>query len=347
MWEPHGGTSSYARQGTGGRQPVRYVGEPPTRHSDCKVRPHVAILDTGVGQHPWLDRAVTEDAPLLVPLDPATDPEEFGDLAGPLDGALDTNSGHGTFIAGLIHQACPDADIYSWRIVDSEGPIPETRVMTALIGVVGLVQKYYDKEPGGLRIDVLSLSLGFFHESDEDTLTEYLLGSLLGSLGVMGTTVVCAAGNESTARPQYPAALGPWRPAEGGLEKVDSFRLPIVSVGALNPNDTEALFSNTGPWVRSWASGASVVSTMPSLQGGYLPRARIKYDGHIRESIDPDDYTGQFAVWSGTSFSAPLVAGRVAKHLLDSMPESEEEHRATVLNRAWNAVSMVSDIMAP
>ena len=128
---------------------------------------------------------------------------------------------------------------------------------------------------------------------------------------------------------------------------MDAFRLPIVSVGALNPNNTEALFSNTGPWVRAWSSGASVLSTMPKLQGGYLPLARIKYDGHIRESIDPDDFTGQFAVWSGTSFSAPLVAGRIAKHLLDTMPTTEDDHRATVLPRAWKAVSQVSDIVAP
>lgn len=28
-----------------------------------------------------------------------------------------------------------------------------------------------------------------------------------------------------------------------------------------------------------------------------------------RRSIDPDDFTGGFAVWSGTSFAAPYVAG--------------------------------------
>ena len=128
---------------------------------------------------------------------------------------------------------------------------------------------------------------------------------------------------------------------------MDAFRLPIVAVGALNPNASEALFSNTGRWVRAWASGASVVSTMPPLQGGYLPRARIKYDGHIREDIDPDDFTGQFAVWSGTSFSAPLVAGRIAQHLFRTMPADEEKHRATVKERAWVAVTAVSDIVAP
>jgi hypothetical protein len=36
-----------------------------------------------------------------------------------------------------------------------------------------------------------------------------------------------------------------------------------------------------------------------------------------RESLDPDDYSGGFAVWSGTSFSAPLLAARFIRALLE------------------------------
>jgi subtilisin family serine protease len=35
-----------------------------------------------------------------------------------------------------------------------------------------------------------------------------------------------------------------------------------------------------------------------------------------REALDPDDYSGGFAIWSGTSFSAPLVAAHVVAALL-------------------------------
>ena len=38
-------------------------------------------------------------------------PSSHGDLVGQLDGVIDPLSGHGTFIAGLVHQPCPDADI--------------------------------------------------------------------------------------------------------------------------------------------------------------------------------------------------------------------------------------------
>ena len=47
--------------------------------------------------------------------DPATDPEVHEDLVGPFDGSVDRIAGHGTFIAGLVHQCCPDATILAWR----------------------------------------------------------------------------------------------------------------------------------------------------------------------------------------------------------------------------------------
>ena len=35
-----------------------------------------------------------------------------------------------------------------------------------------------------------------------------------------------------------------------------------------------------------------------------------------RESLDLDDYRVGFATWSGTSFSAPLLAAQIAEALL-------------------------------
>jgi serine protease len=117
--------------------------------------------------------------------------------------------------------------------------------------------------------------------------------------------------------------------------------VPIVSVGALNPNGTDALFSNAGPWVRAYAPGAAVMSTLPQFQGGLEPQARTEAYMRVRESIDPDDYTGGFALWSGTSFSAPLFAGRVAAELADEIVDDDRE---AAVARAWAVLEDLTDL---
>jgi subtilisin family serine protease len=117
--------------------------------------------------------------------------------------------------------------------------------------------------------------------------------------------VVAAAGNDSTTRRFYPAALAGRPPRAGSV--------PVVSVSALNPNGTKAAFADDGDWVNCWASGAAIVSTMPAwLRGDRTP------DLHAgnRETLDIDDYSAGFGIWSGTSFAAPLVAATLAGQLL-------------------------------
>jgi subtilisin family serine protease len=85
----------------------------------------------------------------------------------------------------------------------------------------------------------------------------------------------------------------------------------LFSVAALNPDGTVALFSNDGDWVIAQAEGANVVSTAPTtIQGGLSPAANVRVDGRTRSTLDPDRYCGGFATWSGTSFAAPVLAGR-------------------------------------
>ena len=97
-----------------------------------------------------------------------------------------------------------------------------------------------------------------------------------------------------------------------------------------------------GPWVRTFAPGAALVSTMPRFQGGLQPMARTTAYGRVREAIDPDDYRGGFGVWSGTSFAGPVVAGRVAAALLGRL--DGDDSPATAVPRGWDAVEQVAGI---
>ncbi len=314
------GLESYEFAGSGGRQVVSYAGPPPVRTASLARkgrRPVVAILDTGCGEHSWLPTSIVTRYPALDNHvigvhDTLSDPDLHGDLAGAFDGALDTSAGHGTFIAGIVRQVCPEADLISVRVADSQGNILEGAFMLAVRSLVKLMAR--SPRQGGRHIDVINLSLGYYHETPEDDLFDRTLGELLLAARRRGCAVVCSAGNDATDRPTFPAALWKWSNAEFTAPDPKS-AAPHLAVGALNPNGTVALFSNIGRWVTTYAPGASILSTYPHFDGGMQADVRNDRDGRTRETIDPDDFRGGFALWSGTSFAAPYVAGMLAGEL--------------------------------
>jgi subtilisin family serine protease len=264
-----------------------------------------------------------------------TDPEIDGDISGPLDGYLDAASGHGTFIAGIVRQVSPEADIVSFQVADSQGTVLEGDLLDALDALLDLLSIPVAK--GGLNVDVVNLSLGFFHETPEDGMFERSLLDRLLALRALGVAVVCSAGNAATERPSFPAALWAWDDPEFHVDDPKD-SAPHISVGALNPNGTVALFSNIGRWVRCYAPGVGVVSTSPPFRGGIQAGTRDDVDDLRRETLDPDDFSGGFAVWSGTSFAAPYVAGKLAAAIAaDTMAGSaklDAGARGAALHRA-------------
>jgi subtilisin family serine protease len=127
--------------------------------------------------------------------------------------------------------------------------------------------------------DVVNLSLGCHTYDDRPS---PVVAEAVAALG-RRTVVVACAGNAATDRPFWPAAMK-----------------PVVGVGALDGDD-RAWFSNHGWWVDACAQGVGVGSTFVSFNG---PRPPVR-------GIDPDRFEG-YATWSGTSFAAPVVAGRIA-----------------------------------
>lgn len=301
-----GGSAAYPVLSAYGRLPV--VGPVPPRRAVGKMpkgsrRPVVAVLDTGIAKHEWFGEAGTADAVVR----PVSVPEELLEgrypwqpttvLTNTADEPITTNTvsndinsayGHGTFIAGIIHQHAPDAEVVMMRVLRSDNVAYEGDVLVGL----ALLPK---------DVDIVVLSLGYYSESVNAALYTSAMTMTIAALVKRGVQVVAAAGNDSTTRPFYPAALS---------------RLELVrAVGALNPNGTRAWFSNQGAYVTDWKPGACVISTYPSVAGSGGVTRQVKGDDFIRETVDPDDYSNGFAMWSGTSFAAPMLAAELARDM--------------------------------
>jgi subtilisin family serine protease len=307
-------------------------------------RPVVAVLDTGVGEHDWfplapetvVHRNQTVGGAVLGLGEPSST-EQTGVVDHPLEGVLDPYSGHGTFIAGLVHQQCPDADILSVRVMPSEGAVPEHALLDALHLLVCRQEAAQRDSAANDIVDVVSLSLGYYHEQVGDDALDPLLREPLEALGRCGVVVVVSAGNDSTIRPMYPAAFTPY---PGGIvAAADPGCVPVVSVGAQNPDGSIALFSNAGPWVTCTQPGAALVSTFPKFDAA--AQAAYAFSGAYghRSTLDPDNFAAGFGVWSGTSFAAPVLAGKIAASLADgSCGSTDDVDRTTMLDRGWKVV---------
>jgi hypothetical protein len=363
-WEISGVTEdgSYARSGRTGRIPVSVQLEAPPRRTLEETgfdrRPVIAVLDTGIGPHQWFGmadrgsppppdgflhvfpalqdaiRIQDETAALATPTKVLKDFWDAPASGNPLIGDIDRDTGHGTFIAGIIRQKAPDADVLAVRVLHSDGVAYEADVLLALWQIADRVQKAQQNGNPEDMIDIVSLSLGYFDEAPGGGGYTGLIAAAIDALTAAGVVVVAAAGNDATTRKFYPAALAEQPVAPGSGPQV-------ISVGALNPNGTKALFSNDAPWVHAWATGAAVVSTFPiDVQGSQTPDHQPSPD---RSALDSDDYKAGFAVWDGTSFAAPLAAAAVAGALIqcaegDPALALRSVARATTVERSWAAI---------
>ncbi len=333
---------------TGDRNPVHVLMAEPARTTPPSGltggrRPVIAVVDTGIGEHPWLPVDVPAGDPVVevsqdfqdwitahennliattgAAIVPLSSPYEVRNEVQPLLGLTDSHAGHGTFVAGIIRQACPDARILSLRMLHSDGFSTESSVLVALEWL--RQRAVAGRSDESLRIDVVSLSLGFYPETTEPAKVT-LVREAIDRLTALGVVVVAAAGNDATLRPFLPAAFG----QDNTL---------VAAVGALNAaGDTIAAFSNAGPWITRWAPGNALVSTVPIWQGArgpmIAPQVNTMVEPWQRTSPDDDDLKTGFAMWAGTSFATPVVAGNIGAVVLENQdlakmaPEERARH---------------------
>ncbi len=255
------------------RDKPKYPGGAPTGAT-------VAILDTGITDQPrtdgWLEN-IARDA--SGGFDDNVD--RLYDIAGAPE--FDLGAGHGTFVAGVVQQVDPTADIRVIKVLGADGIGGDVEVA---IGILLAVR-------GGARI--LNLSLGGETDGDQPPLATLVALEMLAEMReAIGTDVVlvAAAGNNWNTRPVWPAAFS----------AVDTPGVRVVSVAGLTTDFEPADFSTRGFWITFSTLANGVLSTF--AKGRETP----EMDPAPDEWLDDDPW----AVWTGTSFAAPQVAGTIA-----------------------------------
>jgi hypothetical protein len=246
----------------------------------------VAVLDSGMMDgHPFLGARAR---PMRAGV-----PDDIEQPARNADGFLEQYAGHGTFIAGVVLQHAPGAEVVAGKLFEGDGCFDDDKLATAIDGLPG-------------DVHVLNLSLGAYTHGDTGLpLTALALAGAFARNP--GLVVVASAGNDGLDRQTFPAAFK-----------------RVVGVGALGPDGRRACFSNFGPWVDAWAPGVEVQSTFFELDAEPQPVPGPHCLGEPAKGIQK--FKG-WATWSGTSFAAPRVAGAIAAAIGPSMDACEAAFR--------------------
>jgi hypothetical protein len=187
---------------------------------------------------------------------------------------IDYGGGHGGFVAGIVEQVSPGSDIACYQAVGTDGFGTEVDVAEAI---------FLAAKEGAA---VVNVSLGVNTVDDEPPVALRAAVEAVSRL-FPGTLIVASAGNQGEARPMYPAAFK-----------------QVVAVGALRDDGQPTSWSNRGFWVDCSTVGVGITSTFVS---GVLPTIPNPADPDVRFGPDP------WALWTGTSFAAPQIAGAVAR----------------------------------
>jgi subtilisin family serine protease len=188
-------------------------------------------------------------------------------------------AGHGTFVAGVIRSMAPGCTVYVVSLpVNPQlpgGGVFESEMITTL-------EKALNYKP-----HLINFSAGCptRHQRPARAFEQWW-GSVLARPIRPKPLVVAAAGNNSSPWGFWPASSD-W----------------AVGVGSLDRDGSVSDFSNWGDSVDVYALGRNLVNAFP----------RGEYKCHeAPNKRDVRNFDNDYARWSGTSFSTPLVTGAIA-----------------------------------
>ena len=236
----------------------------------------VAVLDTKLVAHPWLQGAyVASPSEVVVPKEQSI--WRFGTDTPTYESYL---LGHCTFVSGLILQAAPSAIVEVHPVLDENGDGSSWELAKTLMRLAKT------------EVQVACLACA---TTTADGRPSLVLERAIQRLGDR-LIVVAAAGNHGDAKPDpnndmAPVPTSPMYPAA---------LTDVIAVGAVDENLDDAPFNPPVPWIKVTAPGVGVVST-------YL-NGRVTSSGRTRK------YEG-YAIWEGTSMATAIVAGTIAARI--------------------------------
>ena len=234
----------------------------------------VAVLDTGIdATHPALAGFVRDDGVNII-RENGRAPDDTRDIG---DGWM---TGHGTFVAGLIHLTAPEAQLLPIVVLRSDG----------LSDCFTVTQGIYAAVVAGAQ--VINCSLGSTYDSSmfQDALVE---------ARNVGITLVGAGGNRGMNI--APALNCPEFPGATELEHRQQADEPIgIAVSAVHPNNVRV--GTSSYYFEMWLSASGGSTPMPGSPDEYDPTRSI-----ISTLPDSD-----YGVWEGTSFACAFVSGGAA-----------------------------------
>jgi subtilisin family serine protease len=172
----------------------------------------------------------------------------------------------------------PTTDLRMYRALDSDGVGSEVEVASAMVRAV---------EEGA---QILNLSLGTQTFDDGRPVAIEVALEIIAELEAQSgreVLVVAAAGNFADTHECWPAAFP--SPA-------------VIAVAGLRADLTPSDWSSRGPWVDCSTIAEGILS--PYVQGQESWEIDPRPDSFPRDA---------WAVWTGTSFAAPQIAGAVAR----------------------------------
>ncbi len=272
---------------------------------DCNSPLTIAVLDSGISNHPDLDGCC------IAFHDFVQDKQQPYDDSGHGTHVCGTLCGNGSASAGKYKGVMGNAKLVVGKVLDNKGEGQALHMLEGLDWVLRNRVKY--------DIRLLNISVGIGGLKDRQKMMD--LKQMTEKLWDAGVVVICAAGNKGPADGSISAI--------GGLDKV-------ITVGCFDDMERDSFRNSCERYSGRGAKSASTRKPDLVAPGSNIVSCNYEFDKYS------NSYRNYYTAKSGTSMATPIVTG-CAGLLLQREPDLTNEkvkerlhYSAEDLNKPWN-----------